>query len=221
MRPPGPRFMGQSKTIAIAALSATLALFVTGGLVLPEGIRAQGWDGTASTKDRDDTARSGTRVVVRLDPFPVAAPVERDDASPPAPDLGLWSAAPAALEPAAPPVMEFTAISPASLAQMGADALPALTLAFSATGENLDTAMREALDRLAAELVATGERIQLLGYAAPEMQGLSSAKRLALRRAVAVRKYLVGQGIAQTRIDVRAIGAAKSGEPDRVDIVRP
>jgi outer membrane protein OmpA-like peptidoglycan-associated protein len=41
---------------------------------------------------------------------------------------------------------------------------------------------------------------------------------LSLTRALAVRAYLMDKGIADTRIDVRALGVAASGPPDRVDI---
>ncbi|NWH07258.1 MAG: OmpA family protein [Alphaproteobacteria bacterium] len=212
--------MGQSKFFAVSVATAILALVISGGLVLPEGMGARAWDGTASAKEKDDATNSGTRVVVRLDPFPSKPAIERDDAIAPDPAAGLWQPTPA-MEPAAPPDQDFAAMSAVSLAQIGEDTLPALTLAFSSAGESLDAAMRGTLDRLAAELNLTGERIQLLGYATPSAESLTTAKRLALRRAVAVRKYLVEQGIAQTRIDVRAIGAAKTGAPDRVDIVRP
>jgi outer membrane protein OmpA-like peptidoglycan-associated protein len=48
----------------------------------------------------------------------------------------------------------------------------------------------------------------------------SQARRLSLSRALAVRTYLIDQGIRSTRMDVRALGAtADQGPLDRVDIV--
>jgi len=48
----------------------------------------------------------------------------------------------------------------------------------------------------------------------------SKARRLSLSRALAVRTYLIEQGIGSTRIDVRALGnAAEGGPPDRVDLL--
>ena len=43
---------------------------------------------------------------------------------------------------------------------------------------------------------------------------------MSLSRALAVRSYLIEQGIRSTRIDVRALGlAGDSGPLDRVDVV--
>ena len=64
------------------------------------------------------------------------------------------------------------------------------------------------------------QRIQLMAFAAGSEDNASRARRLSLSRALAVRSYLIDQGIRSTRMDVRALGnTADSGPMDRVDIV--
>lgn len=64
-------------------------------------------------------------------------------------------------------------------------------------------------------------RVQVQSYATASDQGQSSARRISLLRALAIRAWLVGQGIDPRRIDVRALGdqGAEGGPPDRVDLV--
>lgn len=63
-------------------------------------------------------------------------------------------------------------------------------------------------------------RVQLLAYAAPAEGNASKARRLSLSRALSVRAYLMAQGIASTRMDVRALGDRNnSGPANRVDVV--
>jgi len=63
-------------------------------------------------------------------------------------------------------------------------------------------------------------RVQLLAYAASVDGNASKARRLSLSRALSVRAHLMAQGIASTRMDVRALGDRdKSGPADRVDVL--
>ncbi len=49
--------------------------------------------------------------------------------------------------------------------------------------------------------------------------GPSKARRLSLSRALAVRAFLIDQGVRSTRMDVRALGdKVQDGPSDRVDI---
>ena len=62
-------------------------------------------------------------------------------------------------------------------------------------------------------------RVQLLAYASADERSEAKARRLSLSRALEVRSYLIGKGVASTRMDVRALGnQAPSGSPDRVDL---
>lgn len=63
-------------------------------------------------------------------------------------------------------------------------------------------------------------RVQLLAYAEGTPETASQARRLSLSRALAVRSFLINQGVRSTRMDVRALGnKAESGPADRVDAV--
>ncbi|EWY38218.1 hypothetical protein N825_14710 [Skermanella stibiiresistens SB22] len=63
-------------------------------------------------------------------------------------------------------------------------------------------------------------RLQVMGYASGTPETNRDARRLSLERALAVRGYLVDQGIRPTRIDVRALGfQAPDGPTDRVDLL--
>lgn len=56
-------------------------------------------------------------------------------------------------------------------------------------------------------------------YAAGTAEAASKARRTSLSRALAVRTFLIENGVRSTRIDVRALGnKAEGGPPDRVDI---
>ncbi|HVZ27227.1 MAG TPA: OmpA family protein, partial [Rhizomicrobium sp.] len=47
----------------------------------------------------------------------------------------------------------------------------------------------------------------------------SDARRLSLKRALAIRQVLIDDGVPSERIDVRAMGGADDGGPaDRVDV---
>lgn len=62
-----------------------------------------------------------------------------------------------------------------------------------------------------------GWRIQIRAYAAPHGAGLSSDKRIALSRALALRSTLITQGVAPDKIDVLADGLENSGD-ERIDL---
>jgi outer membrane protein OmpA-like peptidoglycan-associated protein len=62
-------------------------------------------------------------------------------------------------------------------------------------------------------------RLQLRAYAKGGEDKSSQARRLSLSRALAVRSFLIKEGVRSTRIDVRALGdKVPSGPPDRVDL---
>jgi outer membrane protein OmpA-like peptidoglycan-associated protein len=59
----------------------------------------------------------------------------------------------------------------------------------------------------------------IAGYAAGTPEDPSTARRLSLSRALAVRSALMADGVSSTRIYVRALGATSGDEPpDRVDL---
>ena len=79
------------------------------------------------------------------------------------------------------------------------------------------TTLRTVADRLRND---TGLRLQLLAYASGTSDEASKARRLSLSRALAVRSYLISEGVRSTRMDVRALGNNTQETPaDRVDLV--
>lgn len=78
------------------------------------------------------------------------------------------------------------------------------------------------LGKLASELSATlkgTSRVQLEAFGGTPGDKSSDARRLSLKRALAVRALLIQNGVPAERIDVRALGGVSDGGvPDRVDV---
>ncbi len=81
--------------------------------------------------------------------------------------------------------------------------------------------MRSSLTQLAERLGNDPIlQIQLLAYADGDEDNASKARRLSLSRALAVRSFLIDQGVRSTRIEVRALGnKVPEGPADRVDVL--
>jgi len=64
-------------------------------------------------------------------------------------------------------------------------------------------------------------KVQLMAYASGTADQAGQARRISLSRAIAVRSYLIEQGVNSMRIDVHALGnKTDSGGPlDRVDVI--
>ncbi len=136
-------------------------------------------------------------------PAPVAAP-----APAPAPPVT------AAQAPAAAPAQ--TAAVPAARATGGALA----TIAFAAGSPELNDQGKAALGPVLETLKSdSAARLQIQAFASGGDDQGGQARRLSLSRALAVRGQLIEQGIAATRMDVRALGRTNDGPPDRVDIL--
>jgi outer membrane protein OmpA-like peptidoglycan-associated protein len=72
---------------------------------------------------------------------------------------------------------------------------------------------------LNSAMVNQGSRVQLLAYGGEKGDKSSDARRLSLKRALAIRQVLIDDGVPSERIDVRAMGGADDGGPaDRVDV---
>jgi outer membrane protein OmpA-like peptidoglycan-associated protein len=108
----------------------------------------------------------------------------------------------------------------AALPPAAAPASPAgeqLRLAFAPGNATLGSVAAE-LDTMAARLGPGTGRVQILAYATPTGESATSARRIALKRALTVRGYLIERGVPSERIDVRALGES-AGAIDAVDIV--
>ncbi len=71
---------------------------------------------------------------------------------------------------------------------------------------------------LNSALQGGADRIQLQAFGGARSDKSSDARRLSLKRALAIRDILIQAGVPSTKIDVRAMGGADSGPPDRVDV---
>jgi len=72
---------------------------------------------------------------------------------------------------------------------------------------------------LNAAMTTSAARVQLQAYGGDRGDKGSDARRLSLKRALAIRQVLIDNGVSADRIDVRAMGGADdTGPADRVDV---
>ncbi|TAL39363.1 MAG: OmpA family protein, partial [Alphaproteobacteria bacterium] len=147
-------------------------------------------------------------------PVPTAEPAPQTSASPPAQFEAASAAAPVTASPAvtAPPEEMSMPVVPT---------MADLTLAFPGNSSDLTTETQKKLDSVIRQMKDMGEgRLQVRGFATGEDGSKSSARRIALSRALSVRSYLMDKGIKATRVDVRAMGSETERSPlDRVDLI--
>jgi len=158
-------------------------------------------------------------------PRSVSAPVTPKAKAPPkAPSIVSTPPAPA---PAPPKPVQTASRAPAPAV------VPTPSTATSATDSGaiqvlFDEGRSDFVDSMATPLAPLVKnlksneksRVQLLAYAASVDGNASKARRLSLSRALSVRAHLMAQGIASTRMDVRALGdRTKTGPADRVDVM--
>lgn len=138
--------------------------------------------------------------------------------------LALLLPAPALAQPlgtpATPPVA-LPPMPPLNLPQ-GVIALPggAWRVTFPAERGTLEAEQRAALERLGAALAASSVGRVLLNSEASGGEDLSTYRRLTLARARSVKAALVAGGLAETRVDIRALGRTANGR-DAVEILSP
>jgi len=125
------------------------------------------------------------------------------------------------VSPPNPPASQTPAAAEADSGSAIPDRMaPATRLRFASGAEEMDAAAIALVDALVAENGSGARVIQVRAYAAGTSESNSAARRLSLKRAVAVRSYMIHKGMQAARIDVRALGPAPdAGPPDRVDIV--
>lgn len=130
----------------------------------------------------------------------------------------------AAAAPPPPPKAPSLQAKTAPKRQRVASLLPVgdnlLQVRFRAGSSVLTGKDEDRLKAMVTKVAATETRLQLKAYAEAKGNDTSKARRLSLSRALAVRSFLIENGLRSTRIDVRALGIARDGgAPDRVDIV--
>jgi outer membrane protein OmpA-like peptidoglycan-associated protein len=98
---------------------------------------------------------------------------------------------------------------------------PAATVPFDRQSVEINAAARGALDTLAQMMTAQGVRqVELRGYATGG--DADEARKLALVRTLAVRTYLIDQGVkARIEVAAQAAPAKGGGAQERVDIMTP
>ena len=120
---------------------------------------------------------------------------------------------------APPPPTQTAALTPLPRPS-GTSTNPSTRIAFVGDAAALPESAKGDLKKIAGALGQDSAlRIQVLAYANVG-DDAQKARRLSLTRALAVRSYLIEQGVGSTRIDVKPLGnAAEGGPSDRVDIL--
>jgi outer membrane protein OmpA-like peptidoglycan-associated protein len=155
---------------------------------------------------------------------PTAAPNRQEAVTPippaPAPAVPEQTPQTASVEPIAPPVATAAPPPPPVSAGAATSAAPTpagLRLTFASGQSDLSPESVDSIKQFAASGGPGTFNVQ--AYAPGAKDDPSSARRLSLARAMAVRSALVADGVPSVHIFVRALGAQYgSGPPDRVDI---
>lgn len=107
------------------------------------------------------------------------------------------------------------------LTKRGVLTTPALAqILFDGQGAALHTIAKKHLSALAGELSQQSDRIELQAFGGAAGDRSTPARRLSLKRALAVRAYLIALGVGSNRIDIHALGGVRDGGPaNRVDVV--
>ena len=151
-------------------------------------------------------------------PAPAAAAKPPPPPAPAAPAKPVPTPKPApAPAPAAKPQVASAPTAPAPAAPSAGT----IQLLFGSGEADLTEDAKKTLSGVAQTLKADDNaRLQLMAFAAGAENEASMARRLSLSRALAVRSYLIAEGVRSTRIDVRALGNKTEAEPaDRVDLL--
>jgi outer membrane protein OmpA-like peptidoglycan-associated protein len=99
----------------------------------------------------------------------------------------------------------------------------AYRVAFRGNATTLPDGAAEALAEIGRRLAATAAgsgRITVEGQASGPRNDASTARRISLERAIAVRKALAAGGLDETRVDVRGLGRVPAGL-DAADVLPP
>jgi outer membrane protein OmpA-like peptidoglycan-associated protein len=152
------------------------------------------------------------------------APVKAAAAAPTSTDSGMGflsgdqMGAAIATSPPPKPATKTASLEPADSKNMSKrSSIPFAPGAEEPAPEVLDTVKTVSGD-LNTALGNASARIELEAFGGKPNDRSSEARRLSLKRALIVRQLLIDEGVPSDRIDVRAMGGANDGSPDRVDI---
>ncbi len=153
----------------------------------------------------------------KLAPVPALPKVQED--APALPQLPEASPA-----PTPPQQREQAKAPPAAQAPAAGDTTqPGVTLSipFVETETELPISVQGQLQQLIAKIKPMADvKINIIAYASGSEEQASASRRISLSRALAVRTYLVDNGIDKARIFVQSKGnKSNGGNPDRVDLI--
>ena len=173
----------------------------------------------ASALLRERTAVAPKAAAPKAAAVPVTPKAAAPKAAAPLPETAKAPKAPPAAKPKAP-VSKTAALPPAKAPDKSARG-KILRFEFTGNSAELPGNATSELKTLAERLLrADSLRVEVKAYASAVEGGPSAARRLSLSRALAVRAFLIGQGVRSMRIDVRALGnRSEGGPPERVDLV--
>jgi outer membrane protein OmpA-like peptidoglycan-associated protein len=138
--------------------------------------------------------------------------------------LALFLPLPALAQPLGTPATPPVALPPMPRLRLapGITELPqgAWRITFAPDRDSLEPAQQAAVERLGAALNTSSLGRILLNSEASGGVDLSTHRRLTLARARAVKAALVAGGLAETRVDIRALGRTENGR-DVVDVLSP
>ncbi len=145
---------------------------------------------------------------------------------------------PAPVQPAPPPAVPVTIVSssaeefPVEISGVAADPFAGSKnvnpldgfavlsrVRFVRGKSEIPTQAQPTLDTLVQRLLTSRERVRLAAFSGRAGDLSSSARRLSLARALAIRTYLASKGVSAERVDVLAFGGATDGVSDRVDVL--
>ena len=151
-------------------------------------------------------------------PGPTPQPSQPTDTAPPAPALEVPAEPRVATLPPDSPDTTPPAPAPEALARPDA-----VKILYPEGVMELPETAKPELDKLAAWLRRNPSvRVQIVGYASESASTGAPARRTSLYRTLAVRKYLVENGVLSIRMNVRALGDKTEELPlDRVEISLP
>jgi outer membrane protein OmpA-like peptidoglycan-associated protein len=162
--------------------------------------------------------------LAKVEPPPAPAPQPQADSSSPylgAPNMSnIFGAQPA---PKAPPKKLASAAPPPASSSGEAGLTKRSVILFAKDAADPAEGALKSIGFLASDLNAamTGpaSRVELQAYGGGHGDKGSDARRLSLKRALAIRQILIDDGVSPDRIDVRAMGGTDdSGPADRVDV---
>ena len=182
-----------------------------------------------STPEPATKSPAATQTVATALPAPTAAPSATTTPATATPPPATLPTAPppiAALAPVATPPQVAQAGPPPpppisdSAASAATNTGSGLRVTFGGGDANLSPASATAIKNTVQSAPSGGNTsFNVVGYAAGTPEDPSTARRLSLSRALAVRSALIADGVDSSRIYVRALGAAGGAEaPDRVDL---